>query len=246
MVQYTADTEQVARAYNLEPQEVILSFALAAGAPPADAFRIIFKTPAKTTAQEIETIINNMINNKPALKILINRIKNHQNPVTLKKEERDNIQNKKTVQDLEDNLSEEEIELDGIEGNKTATSVTIPYGGTKTQFKYNSKTKMYTRIVNGKEYKDHNKIIPLLQAYNKKQESDYFMTQTNIKIGKIARNFLSGSTILLKNPSDAKIDQINPIKTKINLTIIFVMPPNPIIIPATVVGNIPYPNKLRT
>ena len=36
-----------------------------------------------------------------------------------------------------------------------------------------------------KEYKDHNKIIPLLQAYNKKQESDYFMTQTNIKIGKI-------------------------------------------------------------
>ena len=108
MVQYTADTEQICRAYNLEPQEVILSFALAAGAPPADAFRIIFKTPAKTTAQEIETIVNNMINNKPALKILINRIKNHQNPVTLKKEDRDNLQNKKTVQDLEANLSEEE------------------------------------------------------------------------------------------------------------------------------------------
>ena len=107
MVQYTADTEQIARAYNLEPQEVILSFALAAGAPTADAFRIIFKTPAKTTAQEIETIVNNMINNKPALKILINRIKNHQNPVTLKKQDREQIQNMKQDQEG-NNLSEEE------------------------------------------------------------------------------------------------------------------------------------------
>ena len=107
MVQYTADTEQIARAYNLEPQEVILSFALAAGAPQADAFRIIFKTPAKTTAQEIETIVNNMINNKPALKILINRIKNHQNPVTLKKADREQIQNMKQDQEG-NNLSEEE------------------------------------------------------------------------------------------------------------------------------------------
>ena len=108
MVQYTADTEQIARAYNLEPQEVILSFALAAGAPQADAFRIIFKTPAKTTAQEIETIVNNMINNKPALKILINRIKNHQNPVTLKKADREQIQNMKQDQNGE-NMTEEEM-----------------------------------------------------------------------------------------------------------------------------------------
>jgi len=107
MIQYSADTEQIARAYNLEPQEVILSFALAAGAPQADAFRIIFKTPAKTTAQEIETIVNNMINNKPALKILINRIKNHQNPVTLKKADREQIQNMKQDQEG-NNLSEEE------------------------------------------------------------------------------------------------------------------------------------------
>ena len=36
-----------------------------------------------------------------------------------------------------------------------------------------------------KEYKDQNKIIPFLQEYNKKQESDYFMTPNNIKIGRI-------------------------------------------------------------
>ncbi len=54
------------------------------------------------------------------------------------------------------NYSADEIELDGIEGSKTANEITIPYGGTKTKFVYDSKTKMYTRIVNGKEYKDHN------------------------------------------------------------------------------------------
>ena len=108
MVQFTADTEQIARAYNLEPQEVILSFALAAGAPQADAFKIITRQKATTTTEQAETTLQSILNNKPALKILINRIKNHQNPVTLKKVDRENLQNKKTVQDLEDNLSEEE------------------------------------------------------------------------------------------------------------------------------------------
>lgn len=109
MVQYTADTEQICRAYNMEPQEIILSFALAAGAPPADAYRIIFKIPAKTTAQEIETTVNNMISNKPALKILINRIKNHQNPVTLKKEDRENIMNKEKIKEANENLTDQEM-----------------------------------------------------------------------------------------------------------------------------------------
>ena len=107
MVQFTADTEQIARAYNLEPQEVILSFALAAGAPQADAFRIITHQKATTTTEQAETTLQSILNNKPALKILINRIKNHQNPVTLKKVDREQIQNMK--QDQEGNiLSEEE------------------------------------------------------------------------------------------------------------------------------------------
>ena len=36
-----------------------------------------------------------------------------------------------------------------------------------------------------KDYKDHEKISSILKEYEKKQESDYFLTQNNIKIGKI-------------------------------------------------------------
>jgi hypothetical protein len=42
------------------------------------------------------------------MKILINRIKNHQNPVTLKKEEQEKIQNKKAAQDAENYITDEE------------------------------------------------------------------------------------------------------------------------------------------
>ena len=54
------------------------------------------------------------------------------------------------------NYSAEEIDLSNIEGSKDATSVTIPYGGTKTVFNYDKDTKMYTRVVNGNTNKDHN------------------------------------------------------------------------------------------
>ena len=93
MVQFTADTEQIARAYNLQPQEVILSFALASGAPAADAYRLIYHVSSKTTANELTGTVQALLTNKPSLKILINRIKNHQNPVTLKKEQREAIRN---------------------------------------------------------------------------------------------------------------------------------------------------------
>lgn len=53
------------------------------------------------------------------------------------------------------NYVNEEISLSDIEGSKSATTVTIPYGGTTTKFKYDANTKMYTRIVNGKTNKDH-------------------------------------------------------------------------------------------
>ena len=54
------------------------------------------------------------------------------------------------------NYIEEEIDLGSIEGNKNATNITIPYGGTTTKFNYDSTTKMYTRVVNGNTNKDHN------------------------------------------------------------------------------------------
>ena len=93
MVQFTADTEQICRAYNLQPQEVILSFALASGAPSPDAYRLIYHVSSKTTNNELLGTVNALLTNKPSIKILIQRIKNHQNPVTLKKEQQQAINN---------------------------------------------------------------------------------------------------------------------------------------------------------
>ncbi len=53
------------------------------------------------------------------------------------------------------NYSATEIDLGGIEGNKVANTVTLPYGSVTTKFNYDAKTKMYTRVVNGVVAKDH-------------------------------------------------------------------------------------------
>lgn len=93
MVQFTADTEQLCRAYNLQPQEIILSFALASNAPAPDAYRLIYHISSKTTNEELSGTVNALLTNKPSIKILIQRIKNHQNPATLKKEQQQTINN---------------------------------------------------------------------------------------------------------------------------------------------------------
>ena len=112
MVQYTADTEQICRAYNLQPQEVILSFALASGAPSPDAYRLIYHVSSKTTNNELTGTVNALLTNKPSIKILIQRIKNHQNPVTLKKEQQQAIIQASTTlyNDNGQQLTEEEKE----------------------------------------------------------------------------------------------------------------------------------------
>ena len=113
MVQFTADTEQICRAYNLQPQEVILSFALASGAPQPDAYRLIYHVSSKTTNNELIGTVQALLTNKPSIKILIQRIKNHQNPVTLKKEQQQQIQNTANNMLYNDNgqpLTEEEKE----------------------------------------------------------------------------------------------------------------------------------------
>ena len=113
MVQFTADTEQICRAYNLQPQEVILSFALASGAPSPDAYRLIYHVSSKTTNNELIGTVQALLTNKPSIKILIQRIKNHQNPVTLKKEQQQQIQNTSNNMLYNDNgqpLTEEEKE----------------------------------------------------------------------------------------------------------------------------------------
>lgn len=123
MVQYTAETEQICRAYNLQPQEVILSFALASGAPSPDVYRLIYHVSSKTTNNELLGTVNALLTNKPSIKILIQRIKNHQNPVTLKKEQQQAItQNNNTLYNAdgtrktEEEIEEEKNELQTREG----------------------------------------------------------------------------------------------------------------------------------
>jgi hypothetical protein len=118
MVQFTADTEQICRAYNLQPQEVILSFALASGAPSPDAYRLIYHVSSKTTNNELLGTVTALLTNKPSIKILIQRIKNHQNPVTLKKEQQQAISaqsgalyNQDGTQKTQEEIEQEKNEL---------------------------------------------------------------------------------------------------------------------------------------
>ncbi len=122
MVQFTADTEQICRAYNLQPQEVILAFCLASNAPSPDAYRLIYHVSSKTTNNELLGTVQALLTNKPSIKILIQRIKNHQNPVTLKKEQQNIIQqsgalyNQDGTQKTPEQVEQERNELKTREG----------------------------------------------------------------------------------------------------------------------------------
>ena len=63
--QFTPDLLSICNAYNMEPNEVILAFALAAGAPHADAYRITHNIKAGITSEECETRCNNLLSQRP-------------------------------------------------------------------------------------------------------------------------------------------------------------------------------------
>ena len=87
MVQFSSDTLSICHAYNVDPNDVILCFALAAGAPVGDAYMITQKTPANITQLQAENMCNDLLKHKPGLKIIINRIKNKRDPATYKKQD---------------------------------------------------------------------------------------------------------------------------------------------------------------
>lgn len=82
MDDYTANTERTARAYNLQPHEVIFCYALAAGAPMADAYRATHTTKAHTTAEQCEQHATDLLTNNPGAKILVSRLKQAKNKRT--------------------------------------------------------------------------------------------------------------------------------------------------------------------
>lgn len=107
MVQYSQETNHIAQAYNITPEKVILAFALAAGAPYADAYRIITRQKIGITAAQCETECKQLINNNPGIKILIHRIKNHQNPITLTKEKQKEIKEEEIKKEISEEAENE-------------------------------------------------------------------------------------------------------------------------------------------
>lgn len=79
MEDYTANTERTARAYNLTPQTVVFCYAVAAGAPTADAYRATHTTKTHTTAEQCEQMAADLLSNNQGAKILIQRIKQNKN-----------------------------------------------------------------------------------------------------------------------------------------------------------------------
>ena len=108
MVNFSPDLLSICKSYNLEPNQVILAFAVAAGAPIADAYIITHHCKSNTTQEQAQTLYNALLTSRPALKIIINRIKNKQNPATLKKQEQQTIFNQEYIKQVEDNLTEEQ------------------------------------------------------------------------------------------------------------------------------------------
>lgn len=108
MAQFSSDTLQICKAYNLEPNQIILAFALAAGAPPSDAYIITHKMKANTTTAEAETLCNALLTARPGMKIIINRIKNKQNPATFQKQQQQNLTARAQAKEIEEQMTSEE------------------------------------------------------------------------------------------------------------------------------------------
>lgn len=108
MVNFSPDLLSICKSYNLEPNQVILAFAVAAGAPIADAYIITHKCKPSTTQEQAQTLYNALLTSRPALKIIINRIKNKQNPATLKKQDSQTIFNQEYIKQVEEQLTDEQ------------------------------------------------------------------------------------------------------------------------------------------
>ena len=114
------ELKQITTAYNLTPNEVILCFATAAGAPVADAYKILLAKKT-TSLNESERQSTDFLKRTPAAKILINRIKAKKNTVKqveqelnktriIKSEEKDEL---KTRPGIIQKLIEEVTQISG-------------------------------------------------------------------------------------------------------------------------------------
>ena len=154
MANYTNETLQICKAYNLEPNQVVFAFAVASGCPLPDAYNITHKMNATTTTEQAETLANALISSKPQIKIIINKIKNKKNPATFKKEEQKTLFNQEYIKELEESMSEEE----------------------RDEFKSRSglieKIITQSRLVTGKDAISALQTLAKLQGFDKPDESE--------------------------------------------------------------------------
>lgn len=111
---FSSSTEQAARLYNLEPREVIFCQAIAGGADRGDAYFSIFvrgNNKGLTTHIQLTTAADDLLRQKPGLRIMINRLKVNK-PLKADKEER--IQELTQVENDNENNEENERQQDEV------------------------------------------------------------------------------------------------------------------------------------
>ena len=92
MAQFSSDLLSICHAYNVDPSDVIMCFALASGAPPSDSYIITHNTKQDTTQLQAENLCQDLLKRKPGLKIIINRIKNKKDPSTFKTQQQKQLE----------------------------------------------------------------------------------------------------------------------------------------------------------
>lgn len=111
---FSSSTEQAARLYNIEPREVIFCQAIAGGADRGDAYFSIFvrgNNKGLTTHIQLTTAADDLLRQKPGLRILINRLKVNK-PLKVDKEQR--IQELTINESDNDNEEENERQQDEV------------------------------------------------------------------------------------------------------------------------------------
>ena len=85
-MEFSETTKKLCTAYKFTPQDIMLCYALAAGAPAVDAYKVIFKVSDHCTAEHTAKLFNDWKIQHPGAAVLINRIKLNRSPRPTKEE----------------------------------------------------------------------------------------------------------------------------------------------------------------
>ena len=75
MQEYSKETLLICTAYNLQPENVLFAYLIAAGANISDSYRITHNIKSKVNCEESAQQAEILLKKQPGIKVLINRIK---------------------------------------------------------------------------------------------------------------------------------------------------------------------------